>query len=249
MVQITIEDITEIFAIRKRAAMKKYQLLLIKLVIGIAIVIGVWWIVKCECINIKSLTPASIRDYIRSFGNMAAFVYIIAYVLNTISIVPPIAPLSLAAGLAFGALWGAVYLMVAALIGTSATFMISRFFGRGPVEKFLKGRFKDLDEKLQSNGFVMVLFFRIVPLVPYEVLNYVSGLSKIKFKDYFFATLLGLVPGVIIAAFFGGSLGEIKSFKDIFAPKFLISTGLMAMIIAVPVIYQIMKKKKHKAHA
>lgn len=229
--------------------MKKYGSLLIKLAIGIIVISGIWWLVQCECVNLKDLTPASIRDSIRSFGNKAALVYIIAYVLNTISIVPPIAPLSLAAGLAFGAVRGAVYLMVAALIGTSATFMISRFFGRGLVEKFLKGKFNNLNEKLQNNGFVTVLFFRLVPLVPYEVLNYVSGLSKIKFKDYFLATLLGLVPGVIISAFFGGSLGEIKSFKDIFAPKFLISIGLMALIVAAPVIYQIMKKKKHKAHA
>ena len=228
--------------------MDKHTKLLIKLAIGVLIIGGIWWLVQCECVNLKDLTPASIRDYIRSFGNKAALVYIIAYVVNTISIVPPIAPLSLAAGLVFGVVWGTIYLMVAALLGTSATFMISRFFGRRLVEKFLKGKFNNLDEKLQNNGFVTVLFFRIVPLVPYEVLNYVSGLSKIKFKDYFFATLLGLVPGVIISAFFGGSLGEIQSFKDIFAPKFLISIGLIVLIIAVPVIYQIMKKKQHKAN-
>lgn len=226
--------------------MDKHTKLFIRLAIGVLIVGGIWWLIQCERVHLKDLTPASIRDYIQSFGNKAALVYIIAYVLNTIAIVPPIAPLSLAAGLAFGAAWGAVYLMIAALIGTSITFMISRFFGRALVEKFLKGKFKHLDEKLEKNGFMTVLFFRVVPLVPYEVLNYLSGLSKIKFKDYFFATLLGLVPGVIIAAFFGGSLGEIKSFKDVFAPKFLISIGLMVLIIAVPVFYQLWKKKQRK---
>jgi uncharacterized membrane protein YdjX (TVP38/TMEM64 family) len=190
------------------------------------------------------LTPASIRDYIQSFGALSALVYVIAYVLNTISVLPPIAPLSLTAGLAFGSLWGAILLMAAALIGTSATFMISKFFGRGLVEKILKGKFKNLDEKLQRNGFLTVLFFRLVPLVPYELLNYACGLSKIKFKDYFFATLLGLIPGVVVAAFFGGSLGEIKSFQDIFAPKFLIAIGLMILIITIPAIYQIIKRKK-----
>lgn len=228
--------------------MTKQSKLFIKLAIGLLVVGGIWWLVKCECVNLKDLTPASIRDYIQSFGNLAALVFIVAYTFNTISILPPIAPLSLAAGLAFGTVWGAMYLMIAALIGTSATFMISRFFGRGLVEKFLKGKFKNLDEKLETNGFMTVLFFRIVPLVPYEALNYVSGLSKIKFKDYFCATLLGLVPGVIISAFFGGSLGEINSLKDILAPKFLISIGLMVLIIAVPVMYQMMKKKQRKTN-
>jgi uncharacterized membrane protein YdjX (TVP38/TMEM64 family) len=75
------------------------------------------------------------------------------------------------------------------------------------------------------------------------VLNYISGLSKIKFKDYFLATFLGLIPGVVIAAFFGGSLGEINSLKDIFAPKFLIAVGLMILIIVIPGIYQFTKRR------
>lgn len=215
----------------------------IKLLIGIALVAGIWWLVKCQCVNLKSLTPAALRDFIQSFGSFAVLVYILAYALNTVSILPPIAALSLTAGLAFGALRGALFLMAGAIIGTSATFMISRYFGRSLIERMLKGKFKDLDGKLANNGFMTILFFRVIPLVPYEVLNYAGGLSRIKFKDYFLATFLGLIPGVIVSAFFGGSLGEIKSFKDIFAPKFLMAIGLMIGIIAVPAIYQILRRR------
>ncbi len=219
---------------------------IVKLVIGIGLVLGIWWMVRCRCVDLKALTPASIRDYIRSFGDLAVLVYIAAYVLNTVSIVPPIAPLSLAAGLVFGAFRGAIYLMAGAMIGTSITFFISRFFGRSLVERSLKGKFKDLDERLEKNGLMTVLFFRVVPLVPYEVLNYFCGLSKIKVRDYFWATFFGLVPGVVIAAFFGGSLGEINSLKDVLNAKFLIAVGLMAMIIAIPALYQLLKKPEKK---
>lgn len=223
---------------------KRISKAIIKVVIGIAVILGIWWLVKCQCLNLTALTPAALRDYIQSFGKLAAIVYILAYALNTISVFPPIAPLSLTAGLAFGALFGAIYLMIAALIGTTCTFLISRFFGRGLVERTFKGKFKNLDQKLEKNGFMTILFFRVIPLVPYEVLNYACGLSKIKFKDYFLATLLGLIPGVVVAAFFGGSLGEIKSFRDVFTPKFLIAIGLMVLIIAVPAIYQLWKRKR-----
>lgn len=222
---------------------RDYKGLLIRLLIGLLIVAGGWWIVKCQCVDLASLTPASLRDFIQSFGRLAVLVYIVAYALNTISIMPPIAALSLTAGLAFGEVWGAVYLMLGALIGTSATFLIARYFGRSLIDKILKRKFKDLDDKIARNGFMTILFFRVVPLVPYEVLNYAAGLSRIKFKDYFLATLFGLVPGVVIAAFFGGSLGDIRSFKDIFAPKFLIAIGLMISIIAIPAIYSIFRKK------
>lgn len=220
---------------------KNYKALLIKLIIGVLLIAGIWWLIKCQCVNLKSLTPAGLRDFIRSFGRLAVLVYIAAYALNTISIMPPIAALSLTAGLAFGAVWGALYLMIGAMIGTSATFLISRYFGRNFIDKMLKGKFKELDRKLGARGFMTVLFFRIIPLVPYEVLNYAPGLSSIRFRDYFLATLLGLIPGVIIAAFFGGSLGEIKTFNDIFAPKFLIAAGLMIGIIAIPVFYQMIR--------
>ena len=219
---------------------------IVKLLTGILAVAGVWWLVKCQCINLTALTPAAMRDYIQSFGRLAALVYVVAYILNTMSLIPPIGILSLTAGLAFGAVRGAIYLMTAAMIGTSATFMISRFFGRSLVERLFKGKFKDLDERLGRNGFMTILFFRVVPLVPYEVLNYACGLSKIKFKDYFFATLLGIIPGVVISAFFGGSLGEIKGIRDIFAPKFLIAVGLMALIIAAPMIYNVINKNMRK---
>lgn len=222
---------------------RNYKGLVIKLFIGMLFVTGTWWMVKCQCLNLKSLTPAALRDFIQSFGKLAVLAYIIAYALNTISIVPPIAALSLTAGLAFGPVWGALYLMMGAMIGTTATFLISRYFGRALIEKMLKGKFKGLDEKLAKNGFMTILFFRVIPLVPYEVLNYAGGLSRIKFKDYFLATLLGLIPGVIISAFFGGSLGEIMSFKDIFAPKFLIAAGFMVIIIAIPAIYRIIRKQ------
>lgn len=223
-----------------------YKGLIIKLLIGVVLAAGVWWMVKCQCVHLKSLTPATLRDFIQSFGRLAVLAYIIAYALNTVSIMPPIAALSLTAGLAFGAVWGAFYLMIGAMIGTTAAFLISRYFGRIFIEKMLKGKFNKLDEKLAKNGFMTILFFRVIPLVPYEALNYAGGLSCIKFKDYFLATFLGLIPGVIVSAFFGGSLGEIKSIRDMFAPKFLIAIGLIALIIAVPTIYQIVKRRIKK---
>ncbi|MDD5730758.1 MAG: TVP38/TMEM64 family protein [Candidatus Omnitrophica bacterium] len=216
--------------------------LALKLFIGVLIIAGVWWLVKCGCLSLKNLSPQALRDYIRQFGILSPLVYILAYALNTVSILPPIAGLSLAAGLAFGSAWGAVYLMSGAMLGTCATFFIGRYFGRVLVQKWIKGKFKALDEKLGSNGFMTVLFFRVIPLVPYEVLNYAGGLSGIKFKDYFFATFLGLLPGVIVSSLFGGSLGQIHGVKDIFSPKFLFTAGLMALIIAVPFVYRKFRK-------
>lgn len=222
---------------------KKILKNIIRLLTGILIIWGIWWLLMCWRVDLGSLTPAAIRDYIRGFGGLAAAVYILAYALNTVSIFPPIAFLSLSAGLIFGKVWGAVFLMTGALIGTSTTFMISRYFGRGLVEKLLKGKLREFDNKLGGRGFMTVLFFRVVPLLPYEFLNYASGLTRIKFRDYFLATFLGLIPGVIIAAFFGGSLGEVRSLKDIFSPAFIVAAGLLMLVILAPVIYRFFARR------
>lgn len=226
---------------------KKILKNLVRLLIGVIAVVGIWWIVRCQCIDLGVLTPAALRDYIQRFGKIAPLIYILSYALNTISVFPPIAALSLAGGLLFGPAWGAVYLMLAALIGTSCTFFISRFFGRNLMARLVKGKFKNLDDLLGRKGFATILFFRIVPIVPYEVLNYVSGLAKIKFKDYLLATFLGLIPGVIIASFFGGTLGEVRSLRDLFTAKFAFALLALVLVILIPVIYQYLKRKKGAA--
>ncbi len=222
---------------------------IVKLIIGLGIIAGIWWLVRCQCINLSALTPAAIRDYIQSFGGMGPVIYVIAYILNTISLIPPIGILSLSAGLAFGEAQGFILIMIAATVGSSLTFLISRYFGRGLIEKTLKvGIIKRLDDALGENGFLVILFFRVVPIPPflYETLNYASGLTKIKFKDYFFATVLGIIPGSVVSAFLGGSLGSIKTPGDLLSGKLIGAVGLYALILGVPSIYQIIKKKRLK---
>ena len=204
------------------------------LILGVAAALGFfWWQHRA------SLTPEALRVWISQFGTSALFVYTILYAVNTVTLLPPIAIISLTAGLAFGSVIGFAGIMAGAMIGSAATFFISRKLGRGFVEKRLQGRFKSLDERLETKGFYTVLFFRVVPLIPYEVMNYVPGLSKIKFRDYWVATFFGLLPGAAVSAFFGNSLATIKS-----NPKnFIIAVVAMAALIAVPIIYLKLRRK------
>lgn len=177
-----------------------------------------------------SLSPEALRGWIGQFGALGPFVYVFLYALNTVTLLPPIGILSLTAGLAFGPAAGFLAIMAGAMIGTSATFFISRRLGRSSVERVLKGRFKSLDERLEQRGFQTVFFFRVIPIVPYEPLNYVSGLSKITFRDYIGATFLGLLPGAAAAAFLGDALLEP------FSKRFFIVAGAYALYTAAVLV-------------
>jgi len=220
-----------------------------KVLIGIIILIILWWIVKSQFNNFRHFTPDSIRDFLEIFGKKAAIVYILAYAINTILPFPPLAILSLTAGLAFGKLWGAVYLMTGAMLGASVAFFLSRSLAKDIIEKVLKGKIKDLDEEMKTKGFVTVLFFRLIPIIPHEVLNYASGLTKISFRDYFFATLIGIIPGVMISAYFGGELDKVDSIRDLISFKFIITTVVIIAVILTPVIYKFLSRKKKSGQA
>ena len=219
---------------------------ILKVLFGIIILILLCWIVKAQFNNFKQFTPDSVSNYLETFGKKAAIVYTFAYALNTILPFPPLTILSLTAGLAFGKLWGAIYLMTGAMLGASAAFFISRSLAKGIIEKTLKGKVKDFDEAMKTKGFATVLFFRLVPIIPHEVLNYASGLTKINFRDYFLATLIGIIPGVIISAYFGGELGKVDSIRELISFKFIITAIVVIAIIFTPVIYKLLNLKNRK---
>ena len=167
----------------------------------------------CPACMAKALSPEVVRHYIQSFGPWAILVYIILYTINTLTLIPPIAFMSLSAGALFGPVWGTVALTIGAFSGTTTTFIISRFFGGRLVEKFVKGKAAEFNEKLSKKGFLVLLPIRLIGFPPYEFVNYASGLSRISYKDYISATMLGMSPAIIIQVLLADRLANF-SWKD-----------------------------------
>ncbi len=210
-------------------------------------VLAIFILIQNGVIDPRQFTPYKIRDAIRGYGEAAALVYVTAYALNTVILVPPIAAISLASGMIFGKIWGSLYILMGAVLGTSATFFISRTFGRRWVKKMLRGRFRHLDERLGQKGFATVLFLRLVPIIPYEVMNYVSGLSGIRFRDYFWATFLGSIPWVILLAVYGDSIGRMTSFREMISWEFLGLTLFVGLCLLIPIFYKKYRGPQGKA--
>jgi uncharacterized membrane protein YdjX (TVP38/TMEM64 family) len=108
--------------------------------------------------------------------------------------------------------------------------------------KFFKGgRVKQFDDKAAKNGFIVILFIRLVPLFQYDAVNFGAGLSKIRLRDFALASLIGMAPGGFVNALLGSSLENIRS------PQFFIAIGAYLLLIFVPLIYKKLKKGKHVA--
>lgn len=166
-----------------------------------------------------------IKAYIASYGFWAPVIYMILF-----SVIPSGSIIAIAGGMAFGVYYGAIYTLIGAVIGASVAFYVSRHLGRDAVEKRLHGKMKSFDDHLQRGGFLMILILRLIPIIPFNVVSYGAGLTKIKFMDYFYSTLFGIIPGVLIFTNLGDKALDVKS------PQFLIASGLLIVMIAASIL-------------
>jgi uncharacterized membrane protein YdjX (TVP38/TMEM64 family) len=86
-------------------------------------------------------------------------------------------------------------------------------------------RFQSMMQKIAKHGFQIIFYLRMVPVIPYNALNLLAGASPITFGDYFWATMIGMIPGTILFAFLGDALWHPLSKKFLFA-LLLIGTSI-----------------------
>jgi len=202
--------------------------------IAIIVVGMVWQNVCIRCFNSQIFHPESIRSFIQNFGPWAIIVYVILYTLNTIILIPPIAIMSLSAGFLFGPILGTLALGLGAFFGVSATFFIARYLGGEYVEQRLKNKkMLELKTNLEKNGFFIILPIRLLGFPPWEVVNYVAGLSKIKYKDYIVATMIGIFPAIIIQVIFSDRLGQFN-WRD---PSLWLAMSAFILLIVGPIFF------------
>lgn len=183
-----------------------------------------------------------VRGYVEGFGMLAPVAYIIIYSIGTVFFFPG-SVLTISGGVIFGVVMGTFYNIIGIAIGASLAFLIARYFGKGFIDDFIHSRFKKLesyDEKLEGNGFLTVLFLRLIPIFPFNGLNFALGLSRVKFRDYALATVIGTIPGTFAYTYFGASLIELS------AVDIVVSVVLIVLLASIFPIYK--KYKKGAGH-
>ncbi len=178
-----------------------------RLVIPAAIILVVFTALRVLGVDFSDVSREQFKEWVESMGYWGPAVYIALYSLRPL-ILFPAAVLSATAGIIWGAGTGFVILIIAAVISAVLEFFFARYSGRGLVEKHLGGKAEAMDKKIREHGFLTVLMIRLVPNAPWDVQNLSMGLTSVRFRDYFFATLLGIMPGSFALVFFGASFIE-----------------------------------------
>jgi uncharacterized membrane protein YdjX (TVP38/TMEM64 family) len=150
------------------------------------------------------------RRWIQELGALAPVVFVLGYALGVL--VAPGSALTLAGGAIFGVAKGTALVFVAAVLGSSAAFLIARYFARGFVEHRIAGnpQFAAIDRAIGREGRKIAFLLRLSPAIPFTLLNYALGLTRVRFPDYLLASL-GMIPGTLLYVYLGSVAGDAAS--------------------------------------
>jgi len=152
---------------------------------------------------------ARLRQGIEGYGALAPAVYIAGYIVAVIFFVPGL-PITVLGGVAFGPLWGTLYVWIAATVGAGLAFLAARYGVRGTVERWVAGspRLRKMDGQVAAHGWRIVMLTRLVPLFPFNLQNYAYGLTRIGFWTYAVTSSICMLPGTAAFTFAGGALTD-----------------------------------------
>lgn len=147
----------------------------------------------------------NMRQYLKDFGIWAPLVFIMVYTIGAVFI--PSTPFMAIAGVLFGFKYGLVYTIIGGFLSSVLVFYISRKLGKEKVESVLENKYLkllvDYNKRLETGAIWDLIILRSTPIMPFNILNILMGVSRIKTGDYILGTLLGLIPSNILTVYLG----------------------------------------------
>ena len=171
--------------------------------------------------------------------------YFAVYVAVTALSLPGAAILTLAGGGIFGLVVGTVVVSFASSIGATLAFLVARFLLRDSVQSRFGARLAEIDKGVQRDGAFYLFTLRLVPLIPFFVINLLMGLTKMKAATFYWVSQLGMLAGTIVYVNAGTQLAKIESLKGILSPALLGSFVLLGVfpLVAKKIIEWVQARK------
>ncbi|MGC9356527.1 MAG: TVP38/TMEM64 family protein [Anaerolineae bacterium] len=184
---------------------------------------------------------ANLEDFVSRFGAWAPLAYVAIYVIS--APIPFLAPvISAVGGLLFGTLWGMLLVVGSATLSALIPFTMARQLGRDWVESRVKG--KRLEEYYKqsegSRGFTFIVLMRLIPVLPWEIQNYVAGLTRVAVPTFAAGTVLGILPGSFSLVFLGATATDPTSWQ------FYLAVGLKVVTALIPLVGIYIRNRRNK---
>ena len=168
-------------------------------------------------------------DYTSENKLIAISAFFLIYVAVTALSLPGAALLTLAGGAVFGFFTGLIIVSFASTIGATLAFVFSRFMFREAVQKKFSSQLQTINNGIEEEGAFYLFTLRLIPVVPFFVVNLLMGLSTIKTLVFAAVSQLGMLPGTAVFVNAGNQLAQIDTLKDILSPSLIIAFALLGI--------------------
>lgn len=172
-----------------------------------------------------------VRVWLQNNPALAPFVYFLIYVVAVVFFMPG-SVVTLVGGALFGPWLGLLYVSIASTTAAACAFLIARYFAADWVERKASGKIQTVKDGIETEGWRFVAFTRLVPIFPYNLLNYLFGLTKIDFWTYTGVTWLCMLPGTF-AYVYTGYAAKVAAAGDTGVKQLLITLSIAAGLLVL----------------
>jgi uncharacterized membrane protein YdjX (TVP38/TMEM64 family)/rhodanese-related sulfurtransferase len=174
-----------------------------------------------------------LQAWVEAAGSAGPLLFMVIYAVATVLFLPG-AVITLAGGALFGPLWGTLWNLTGATVGAALAFLVARYLGADWVARRAGPRMQRLNDGVATEGWRFVAFVRLVPLFPFNLLNYALGLTRISFLTYLLATWVFMLPGAFAYTWLGHVGREALSGGDGVIRNITIALALLAAVAFLP---------------
>ena len=157
-------------------------------------------------------------------------IYFLVYVISVAVSIPGATIFTLAAGAIFGVVLGTVLVSFASTLGATLSFLFSRYLLRDSVQKKFGSSMDSINKGLEQDGTFYLLSLRLIPAIPFFLINLLMGLSRISAVQFFLVSQIGMLPGTLVYVNAGTQIATLNSPKDIFSPTLLLSFVALGLL-------------------
>jgi uncharacterized membrane protein YdjX (TVP38/TMEM64 family) len=197
--------------------------------VGLALMVGLVLAAACS----GRFDVAGMQASVEAAGAAGPLLFIAVYAAATVLFLPG-AVLTLAGGALFGPLWGTLWNLSGATLGAALAFLIARYLSADWVGRRAGPRLRRLNDGVAEEGWRFIAFVRLVPLFPFNLLNYVLGLTRIRFATYVTASAVYMLPGALAYTWLGHAGRQAVGGDEGMVHNGLIALALVSAIAFLP---------------
>jgi uncharacterized membrane protein YdjX (TVP38/TMEM64 family) len=210
-----------------------------KVALAVAIVAGLFLLFRLLPI---AAWIEEFKTYVRGKGALGYVIFGLVYIGASLIPGGPAAIMTLAAGAVYGLVTGTILVSISSVTAAALAFLLARGAFRARVQKIAQANptFGSLSRAIGKEGGKIVALVRLSPVFPFTIVNYLFGLTPLRFATYFFASWIAMLPGTLAYVYFGSAIGDVtgsattlqKAIKITLAVAAVMATIFIARIAA-----------------